>query len=181
MFRTILFTAVASLLIAMPAWAADDVDEVTSVVGGTIPELCQIILSGTGNAALMTVTQDGTGEPAYDAGYIESAADAVILTLDANMAWQLGCNYQAAWTDPAGYDKAEADLEVKITAKDTGTYANSFDSYQAVPAAKTAMLTHTAGVSNNVVNIQTRVLLDWTKDIPGVYSITVVYTMETTT
>ena len=37
------------------------------------------------------------------------------------------------------------------------------------------------GVSDNQVDIQNKVLLDWTQDIPGAYSITLVYTMETHT
>ena len=57
---------------------------------------------------------------------------------------------------------------------------NNYDSYQTTSNAKTAMLLHNAGVSDNEVDIQTRVLLDWEQDIPGVYSITLVYTMETT-
>jgi hypothetical protein len=90
-------------------------------------------------------------------------------------------NYSGTgWTCPGSYNKAEADLLIKITNTPTGTIENSFDSYQPPTDTKVAILDHTAGVSDDLVNIQTRVLLDWTKDIPGAYSITLVYTMETT-
>ena len=84
------------------------------------------------------------------------------------------------WTCPGIYNKAESDLAVKITNSPTGTIQNSFDSYQSPTGANVTMLSHTAGVSNDAVNVQTRVNLDWTADIPGAYSITLTYTMETT-
>ena len=167
-------------LAAGTALAADDVDTQNSTVGGTIPELCQIGIAGD-LSGLLTLTQDGTGETAYDNGYVESAAAATTLTLDANKQWALGVNYSGGgWSAPGAYDKAESDLLVQITNTPTGTIQNSFDSYQAPTGSKVTMLDHTAGVSNNSVEIQTRVLLDWTQDIPGAYSITLVYTMETT-
>ncbi|MBU1698613.1 MAG: hypothetical protein KJ970_06995 [Candidatus Eisenbacteria bacterium] len=177
--RRLLFVCFVALSLSMTAvWAADESDTVNSTIGGTIPELCQISIAGD-LTGLLTLTQDGTGESAYDAGYVESAADATILTLDANKQWQLGVNYNAVWTCPGTYDKDETDLLIQITNTPTGTIQNSYDSYVSPPAAKQAMLTHPTGVSNNSVEIQTRVLLDWTTDIPGVYSITLVYTMET--
>lgn len=178
--RKAMMVLVSVLAIARTASAADDVDTQNSTVGGTIPELCQIGIAGD-LSGLLTLTQDGTGETAYDAGFVESAANATVLTLDANKQWSLGVNYSGAgWTDPGAYDKDEDDLLIRITNTPTGTIQNSFDSYQTTSSSKTEMLDHTAGVSNNTVNIQTRVLLDWTQDIPGAYSITLVYTMETT-
>jgi len=170
----------ATALISLPAWAADEFDEATSGVGGTIPELCQIVVSGTGCASLLTLTQDGSGEISYDQGYVQSAADAIILTLDANKQWQLSGKVDT-WTCPGTYNKDETDLLIQITNTPTGTIQNSFDSYQTLGAVNTTMLSHTAGVSNNAVDVQVRVLLDWTQDIPGAYSITITWTMETTT
>lgn len=178
--RKTMFALVAVLLMAAPAWAAEDVDTANATIGGTIPELCQIGITNTGLTTLLTVTQDGTGETSYDAGFVESAADASVLTLDANKQWSLGVNYSGVWTCPGAYNKAETDLLIKISNTPTGTILNSYSTYQSPGATKTAILSHTAGVSNNAVNIQTKVLLDWTTDIPGAYSITLVYTMETT-
>lgn len=177
--RTILVVMLVVGAVAGPVLAADEADTQNSTVGGTIPELCQIGIAGD-LSGLLTLTQDGTGETAYDAGYVESAAAATTLTLDANKSWQLGVHYSAPWSCPGAYNKAESDLLIRVTNVPTGTIQNSYDSYAAPPVAKEAMLSHTAGVSNNSVEIQTRVLLDWTQDIPGAYSITLVYTMETT-
>ncbi len=170
---------IGAVLVAMPAGAADDVDTATSDVGGTIPELAQIVVGGTGTAALLTLTQDGTGETAYDAGFIASATDAIQLTLDANKQWQLGAAI-GNWTDPVGYDKAETDLTVQMTNSPTGTIQNGADSYISLTGANLAILDHTAGVSDDQVDMQARVALDWTQDIPGIYAITITWTMETT-
>ncbi len=182
MSRTILTIAAAVLVMTMPAWGAEDVDTANSICGGTIPETCQMALSGTGVAALLTLGVDGACETAYDAGFIESAADAVIATLDANKKWELSVKYDGSgWSCPGAYDKAESDLQLRISNTPTGTVQHSADSYFAPVAGDTfSILTHTAGVSDNVVNMQSKVLLSWTADVPGVYSITLVYTMETT-
>jgi hypothetical protein len=174
-----LLPLVATLLIACPVWAADDVDTATSDVGGTILELAQIVVGGTGAASLLDLTQDGTGETAYDAGFVASAADAIQLTLDANKQWQLSAVVNT-WTDPVGYDKAESDMQIQITNTPTGTIQNSADSYVGLSTSDLVILNHTAGVSDDQVDVQARVLLDWTQDIPGVYSITITWTMETT-
>lgn len=171
-------TLAALLLVPGLSLGADESDTQNSTVGGTIPELCQIGIAGD-VSALMTLTQDGSGETAYDAGYVESAADAITLTIDANKQWQLSVRYNAVWTDPAGYDKDEADMKIQITNSPTGTIQNSADSYLSVTGSDVVILDHTAGVSNNSVEIQNRVDLDWTQDIPGTYAITLVYTMET--
>lgn len=169
---------VALLLVPGAPRAADESDTQNSIVGGTIPELCQIGIAGD-LSTLLTLAQDGTGETAYDAGFVASAANATTLTLDANKKWQLSLRYNAVWTDPVGYDKAEADMKVQITNSPTGTIQNSADSYISATAGDVIILSHTAGVSNNSVEIQSRVDLDWTQDVPGTYSITLVYTMET--
>lgn len=165
---------------AGPALAADESDTQNSAVGGVIPELCQIGIAGD-LSGLLTLAQDGSGELAYDAGFVASTAAATTLTLDANKSWQLGVHYLAPWSCPGAYNKAESDLLIKITNSPTGTIRNGYAGYVSPPDTKQAMLDHTAGVSNNTVQIQTEVLLDWTKDIPGTYAITLVYTMETTT
>ena len=122
MNRRILVTILTSLAVcAAPTWAAEDVDTQNSVVGGTIPELAQITISGD-VSALLTLSQDGAGETSFDAGFVESATNAVILTLDANKKWQLSVKYSGTgWSGPAGYDKAETDLQIKITNTPTGT------------------------------------------------------------
>ncbi len=175
------FAAIIILFVGSPiARAADEQDTATSEVAGTIPELCQLVVSGVGTATLLTLAQDGSGESAYDAGFVESAANAIILTVDANKNWQLGAK-RNSWTCPGSYDKDEDDLTIQITNTPTGTIQNSFDSYQTLTTSNVVMISHTAGVSNNAVDMQVKVLLDWTTDIPGAYSITITWTMETVT
>jgi hypothetical protein len=178
--KRILLLAAAAMAIAPVAWAADESDQVTATVGGTIPELCQMVLSGAGVAGLLTLTQDGSGETSYDQGYVESTNNATILTLDANKEWKLSVQYDTPWSCPGTYDKDEADLLIRITNTPTGSILNTYDAYASPVDADTDILSHTVGVSNNAVNIQTRVLLDWTQDIPGIYAITLIYTMQTT-
>ncbi len=170
----------ASMACGPAALAADESDTATSEVGGTIPELCQLAVGGVGTAALLTLAQDGSGETAYDAGFVESAADAIILTIDANKQWQLGA-LRDTWTCPGAYDKDEADLLIQITNVPTGTIQDAFDDYHTLELVNTVMLDHPTGVSDNTVEIQVKVLLDWTQDIPGAYSITITWTMETIT
>ena len=178
--RKILLAVLAVVLAGLPAWA-EDVDTVESTVGGTIPALCQILIAGN-LTGLLTLAQDGSGESAYDDGYIESAADATVLTLDANKNWKLSVKYNGdGWSCPGAYDKDESDLLIQITNVPTGTIQNSFDGYVSPTVANVEMLLHASGVSNNEVEIQTKVLLDWTADIPGAYAITLTYTMETYT
>ncbi len=174
--RKVLLAVLAVVLAGLPAWA-EDVDTVDSTVGGTIPALCQILIAGN-LTGLLTLAQDGSGEAAYDDGYIESADAATVLTLDANKNWKLSVKYNGAgWTAP--WTKPTTDLKIKITAHDTGTIQNSFDGYVSPTDTNVEMLLHATGVSDNVVNIQTKVLLNWTADIPGEYAITLTYTMET--
>lgn len=167
------------LATALPAVAVDDVDTDTSTIGGTIPELAQLVVGGAGAAALLTLAQDGAGETAYDAGGIASAADAIQLTVDANKQWQLGA-LVGVWTDPVGYNKAEADMEIQITNSPTGTIQGGAATYVGLSTSNLVILDHTAGVSDNQVDIQANVVLDWTQDIPGVYSIVITWQMETT-
>ncbi len=177
--RKVLLAVLAVVLAGIPAWAQEDVDTVTSTVGGTIPALCQILIAGD-LTGLLDLAQDGSGESAYDAGYIESATDATVLTLDANKNWKLSVKYNGAgWTAP--WAKPETDLLIKITNVPTGTIQNTFDDYVSPTDVNVEMLLHGTGVSDNEVEIQTKVLLDWTQDLPGAYSITLTYTMETYT
>ncbi len=179
MHRKLTVLTAGLLLCASPLFAADEQDTQNSIIGGTIPELCQIGIAGD-MSALLTMTQDGTGETSYDQGYIESVAAGVTLTLDANKKWKLSVKYNAVWSCPGAYDKDEADLTIKITNSPTGSIQNSADSYFSPVAGDTEILNHTDGVSDNTVEIQHKVVLDWTQDIPGAYSITLVYTLETT-
>jgi hypothetical protein len=169
----------AAVVAASPVFAVDT-DTESSVVGGTIPELCQLRIAGT-VADLLTLTQDGSGEAAYDAGFINSATNATVLTIDSNAPWVLSVT-ATAWAANGAYTKPLTDLLLHITNAQIGTDPGGYvDDFVSPPAALDPMLTDAAvGVSNRAVYIQTRVLLNWADDIPGVYSTTLVYTLAAT-
>lgn len=172
---------IAALVAASPVFG-QVTDEESSVVGGEIHELCQLRITGT-VADLLNFGPDGEGEAAYDAGFITSSITATTLTIDANTAWDLTVNRGGGWTVVGGYTKDAGDLLIRITnTPPNGTIAHGYGSvlFKSPPnlAGDESMLADDAdGVSNEVVHIQTKVKLDWTKDKPGVYSITVVYTL----
>lgn len=144
----------------------------------SVPRLAELTITGD-VSSLLSLAQDGTSESAFDDDEVQSAADATVLTLNTNDQWDLSAKLAGSWTCPGSYDKAESDLHIKITNTPTGTIWNNADSYISLTEIDTQILSHTSAVSGNVVNIQTRVLLDWTKDISGAYGITLVYTLVT--
>lgn len=143
-----------------------------------VPRLSDLAISGD-ISGLLTLAQDGSGESALDLVYVESGPDATVLTLNTNDQWDLSTKRAGDWSCPGSYDKLETDLYIRITNSPTGTIQNGADSYINLELADTQILSHGAAVSNNIVDIQTKVLLDWEKDIPGAYSITVTYTLVT--
>ncbi|MBU1698612.1 MAG: hypothetical protein KJ970_06990 [Candidatus Eisenbacteria bacterium] len=143
-----------------------------------VPRLSALNISGD-VSGILTLSVDAAGESAFDAGFIESAADATTLTLSTNDTWDLNVKRNGEWSCPGAYDKAEDDLVIKITNTPTGTIQNGADSYITLSTTDTEILSHDSAVTDNAVDIQTKVLLDWTKDIPGSYSISLTYTLTT--
>ncbi len=170
-----LLLIVLLLTAALPA-SAQEVKGSSATIW--VPRLCQLAISGD-VTGLLTLIQDGTGELSYDAGHVESAADATILTFNTNDAWDLSARLNGNWVCPGSYDKAENDLYIKISNVPTGTIQSGAGSYINLGGTDTELLSHGSGVTDNAVNIQTKVLLDWSQDIPGGYSITIVYTLVT--
>ena len=187
--RTRLFFALmllAAVVAASPVFALPADYEIENVVvGGTIQPMTQLLISGAGNlATMLNLNHDAEGEAAYDAGFITSALNATVLTIDSNTAWKLTVMQAGAgWADLSIYAKDNDDLLIKITNGPTGTDANGFKAaFRPVKllAGVETMLTDAAnGVSNDIVHIQTKVMLDWVDDIPGLYSTTLVYTLAT--
>ncbi|MBU1699739.1 MAG: hypothetical protein KJ970_19250 [Candidatus Eisenbacteria bacterium] len=143
-----------------------------------VPRLSALTISGD-VSGLLTLSVDATGETAFDAGFIESAADATMLTLSTNDTWDLNAKLNGEWSCPGAYDKPEDDLTIKITNTPTGTIQNGAGAYITLSATDTEILSHDSAVTGNEVDIQTKVLLDWTNDIPGSYSISLTYTLTT--
>lgn len=125
---------------------------------------------------LLTLTQDA-GESAYDAGFCESAADATRLSFSCSYNWDLSANLADSWTCPGTYDKAENDLSIRVTAKPaTASYENGSNDYINLTSDNTQIVSGPA-LLGVVIRVQTKVALDWTRDVPGAYGITLTYTL----
>jgi hypothetical protein len=170
--------AFAILAVVLP-WGSTPADEIqTSSIGVPIPQLATLQISGD-VSGLLSLAGDGSGESTFDAGAIESAADATELTLSTNDTWDLSVKRNGDWTSPAGYDKAESDLLIRIANSPTGTIQNGAEAYLSPATTDTEILSHGSAVADDVVQIQTKVLLDWTRDVPGVYDVSLTYTLVT--
>ena len=141
-----------------------------------IPLLAQLQISGD-VSQLLTLSAGAGGESAYETGHIDSDPSATVLTLNTTESWDLSARLSGDWTCPPGYDKNEGDLRIRISNLPDGTIQNGADSFVTLDAVDRMLLSGDAGTSDNVVDIQTQVLLDWSADVPGGYSIAVTYTL----
>ena len=173
---SIVSSVAAAVLLAVLAAAAAERGACSGTL--SVPLLSELSIAGD-LSGLLTLTQDGSGETAFDTGDAESDSDGTVLTLNTNDQWDLSAKLAGDWSCPGSYDKSETDLYVRITNSPTGTIQNDADNYINLQTLDTQILSHTEAVSNNIVNIQTKVLLDWETDIPGAYSITLTYTVVT--
>ncbi len=173
----VLWIALATILCRGPAPAPAD-ELRTSSVGVPIPRLAALQITGD-MSGFLSLTGDGSAESAFDTGHVESSTNATELTLSTNDTWDLSVKRTGSWTSPSGYDKAESDLLIRIANTPTGTIQNGADEYLSPTTTDTQILSHGSAVSSNLVQIQTKVLLDWADDIPGVYDVSLMYTVVT--
>ena len=153
--------------------ATEDSDEQTSTVTLTI--LPTSHLSIIDQAVSETLVQDSTAESAFDVGFVEFEPDKPTLVINANNNWKLTAK-SSGFTGP--YAKAITDLQLK----DSGSVhvADGFGDYQTLSASDQEIAAYTKGVKGESHPCQYRILLDYTKDIPGTYEATVTYTLSTT-
>lgn len=171
--------ALAAAGIVVPPRGPARADQIgTSSVDVSIPRLATIQIAGD-VSGLLSLNSDGKGESSFDVGAVESTASATTLLLSTNDTWDLSVSRSTDWTSPAGYDKAESDLLVRISNTPTGTILNGADSYLSPDVTDTQILSHPTAVVANLVAIQTKVLLDWEKDVPGTYDMSLTYTLVT--
>ena len=142
----------------------------------TMPQLAVLEISGD-LSGLLSLSPDASGETAYEAGYVASAPAATILTLNVTGAWDLSARLAGAWTCPDDYDKDEADLKIRISSTPAGDIQHGAGDFISLGTTDTSILSGTFGGGPYPVDIQTKVLLKWAKDVPGDYSITVTYTL----
>lgn len=168
---------VLSALILHPGPVPAQEIRTTSVLVG-IPRLSELDISGD-VSQLLSLTPDASGESAFDTGYVESATNGTILTMSTNAAWDLSARLGGPWTCPGSYDKAEADLLIKITQAPLGTIENGANGFIGLTESDLLILSYDQPVDGYFIHLQTQTKLTWTKDVPGDYSISLTYTLVT--
>ncbi len=156
------------------AYAVEDSDTQTSTASVIIPETVNLAIANANPST--TLAQDGTSETAFAAGEVELTAASPTLTLSANKKWKLSAKVTTPFAANGSYTKEVSDLLVK----NAGASHSLHTTYTALSyTADLDLASHTAGVFNEAHPCQYKILLDYTKDIPGTYSATVTYTLAT--
>lgn len=155
------------------AVAVEDVDTQTSIVSLTVPPACRLSISNPN--ITKTLNQGGEIESAFDAGYIDFNPSTPVLTISSNKGWNLSVK-SSDFSGP--YSKSVSDLTLKDT-NTSGHVINGFNNFTALSLTDQQMAYYTRPSKNENHPIQYRIILDWTKDIPGTYTATVTYTLST--
>ena len=154
------------------ALATEDSDEQISTVTLTILPACRLGIID--DAVSETLIIDSTVETAFDAGFVEFEPDKPTLVINANNDWKLSAK-SSGFSGP--YSKLTTDLMLKNSG--SAHVANGFNDYQALSASDQEIAANSKGVKNESHPCQYKILLDWTKDLPGTYEATVTYTLST--
>ena len=150
--------------------ATEDSDEQKSTATLTI--LPAFRLQITDQVVSETLSANPGVDTAFNAGFIELTIDKPTLAVSANKGWKLTVK-SSGFTGP--YAKAIGDLQLK----DAGSGHVTMSEFRSLSATDQEMATDSAGVSNESHPCQYKILLDWTKDIPGTYEAIVIYTIST--
>lgn len=153
----------------------EDAESQTSNVSLTIPHGAKLVISNADSSK--TLTQDGDAETDFDNGYTDLTAGKPNLKVSANKSWKLSAK-TSGFAVNGSYTKSAGDLQLK----GVGTsISNGFDAFKSLAVTDQDVAVNTVGVKNDNYDMQYRVLLDYTKDIPGAYTATVTYTLATQT
>lgn len=151
--------------------ANEDTETQTSAVSLTIPHSAKLVISNSASSKVLN--QDGDSETDFDAGKTLMPANTPNLKVSVNKNWQLSAKADA-WVGP--YAKAVGDLQLKHN----GAYVqDGFASFTSLATTDQIIASNTIGVKNENYDCQYQILLDYTKDVPGVYTTTVTYTLVT--
>ncbi|MDP8229494.1 MAG: hypothetical protein P9L93_00105 [Candidatus Gorgyraea atricola] len=151
----------------------EDSDVETSAVSLTIPHAAKLVISQS--ASSKTLVQDSDAETDFDTGYTDLDAGKPNLKVSANKNWVLSAK-SSGFATVGTYDKLVGDLQLLHT----GSYvAGGFDSFTGLALIDQSIATNAIGVKNENYDCQYRILLDYTKDVPGEYTATVTYTLAT--
>ncbi|SMC63714.1 hypothetical protein SAMN02746065_10671 [Desulfocicer vacuolatum DSM 3385] len=168
--------------VPMIAWADEtDIDDF-QYVGGTIPIIRIVEVSGSGYANFFSSI---TAED-YAVGYKETNNGATTLTVTANTEWKVLVKNDS-FTPIEGYVKPASDLHLKIKNKtvvnegegDGGTLSDVFTNFAPLSETAQVLWSNTSTGDNRcTADIDFKVLLNAAKDIPGIYTTTVTYTVS---
>jgi len=155
-------------------WAAEDVDTQTSIIVLSIPATCHLGI--TNQDQTKTLAQDGTAETAFEAGYTQFTSGKPTLTVSSNKNWKLTAK-SSGFNTNGTYKKATSDLQLKDTG--SNNVKNGFNSYKSLSDTDQEIASSASGVKKESHPLQYKILLDYSKDIPGTYTATVTYTLAT--
>lgn len=153
--------------------AADQKD--TAGVTMQIPSMCKLTINESNQ--VIDLFQDASGEEAYELGYIQGQSNRPNLLVSANTNWKLSAAVSVNWNVIGGYQKETQDLMLKV-ASSTG-HQTGFTDYAPLSMIDQEIARYTKGSGREAYNCTYRIKLDWAKDVPGIYSIVISYTLST--
>ena len=167
------FFILLGLIFNSPVFAADNND--TAALTMEIPSICKLTVRNADQS--INLLQDASGETAYEAGYVNGAADRPELTVDSNTSWKLSVKVSSDWNNVNGYQKQTSDLMLKATS--SNGRQTGFTDFAPLAMNDQEIASNNQGIGSSVYNCQYRILLGWEKDKPGAYNIIIVYTLST--
>jgi len=157
--------------------ASQDNDTQTSVVTLTVPHSVRLDIDQADSSK--TLNMDGDSEVDFEAGETLMPDGYPTLRVRANKSWKLfakSSGFGNVNNGEISYDKAVTDLMLI----NTGVHkTNGFNAFKALTLEDQEIAGYGIGIKNDSNPIQYKILLDWTKDIPGTYVATVTYTLAT--
>jgi len=152
--------------------AAQDMDEEVSTVTLVITPACKLDI--VDSKVSKTISPDTDARASFTEGFIEFDASKPTLIVDSNNKWKLSVRS----TDFSGpYSKEAADLMLKDLS--SLHVKSGFSDYVSLSNMDQDIAMYTGGVKDEEHPLQYKILLDWEKDVPGVYEATITYTLST--
>ena len=152
-------------------FAAEDTRTQTSTVNLAVPANCKLEITGANQTKELTADQ---AVAAFDDTFIVLNANEPTLKVSANKKWVLSAK-SGGFGAVGSYTKAIGDLQLK----DAGTANVVMGDFTGLLATDQTVASYTIGVKKESHPCQYKILLDYTKDIPGTYTATVTYTLAT--
>ena len=172
------------LMVIMPALCRAEAEvgnaDAAENVGGTIPVICKLFVTGEGYPDLFSSITSAD----YKAGFRETNEGKVILTVLSNTPWKVSVKGQFK---PVGkYVKPASDLLIKIKEKTVieegwgsgGTFNENFVNFGPLSSEDQVLWMSKDGGDHCHARIDYKLLLSPAKDIPGEYAVTVIYTIS---